>query len=95
VGLQILLIEFGGEFMKTTPLSLELWVITVLIGSITLVIGSLMRVLLPVDEDPETYFDVALVEKGEDGGVVQVDPKGHVKPQASTGSMSPQKVAPV
>ena len=102
VGCQIILVEFGGEFMRTSSLDLRLWIITIIIGSVTLLVGFLTRLCLPVDEDPNAYFDVALSaeEEANDGGVITADKAGHIKPKAatSTGSVSPMKspkVAPV
>lgn len=54
IGLQIMLIEVGGEFIKTSPLSLELWGYSVLMGFLSLPVGVLMR-YIPVDEDPDTF----------------------------------------
>ena len=58
IGLQIMLIEVGGPFMKTSPLSLEQWGITIGLATFTLPIGILMR-FIPVeeDQDPENFFD--------------------------------------
>ncbi|RYG66524.1 hypothetical protein EON64_09580, partial [archaeon] len=56
IGLQIILIEFGGEFLKTSPLTATQWLITVALGAIGLPIGVLMR-LIPVKEDPASFFD--------------------------------------
>ena len=46
--------------MRTSSLDLRLWIITIIIGSVTLLVGFLTRLCLPVDEDPNAYFDVAL-----------------------------------
>merc|ERR1712000_570842 len=56
VGLQIMLIEVGGEFIKTSPLTLNQWLITIALASISVPVGVLMR-FIPVEEDPETFFD--------------------------------------
>ena len=55
-GAQIILIEFGGEFLKTSPLTLYQWLITIALGAIGLPIGVLMR-YIPVKEDPNSFFD--------------------------------------
>ena len=56
VGLQIMLIEVGGEFIKTSPLSAEQWLITIALAAIAIPVGVLMR-FIPVKEDPDTFFD--------------------------------------
>jgi calcium-translocating P-type ATPase len=56
LGFQIILIEFSGEFLKVSPLSLQNWLITVGIGAGSLVVGIVMR-WFPVKEDPESFFD--------------------------------------
>jgi magnesium-transporting ATPase (P-type) len=56
VGLQIMLIEVGGEFIKTSPLTWQQWLITIGLGALSLPVGVLMR-FIPVEEDPETFFD--------------------------------------
>ena len=53
--MQICLIEVGGEFVKTSPLTWEQWLITVALGAIGLPVGVLMR-FIPVEEDPESFF---------------------------------------
>eukprot|EP00981_Chlorochromonas_danica_P011661 scaffold4203_cov166-Ochromonas_danica.AAC.7 len=58
IGCQIMLIEVGGEFLKTTPLTIDQWLITVALGAIGLPIGILMR-FIPVKEDPKSFFDNA------------------------------------
>lgn len=41
--LQILIVQLGGEFFRTVPLSGELWLRSVLVGSGVLVVGVLLR----------------------------------------------------
>jgi magnesium-transporting ATPase (P-type) len=55
-GCQIFLIQVGGEFVKTTPLTPAQWLITIALGAISLPIGFLMR-FIPVKEDPDSFFD--------------------------------------
>ncbi len=55
-GTQIMLIEVGGEFLKTQPLSINEWLITIALGAIGLPLGVLMR-FIPVKEDPNSFFD--------------------------------------
>ena len=56
LGSQIFLVEVGGEFVQTTPLNLNQWLITIALGAIGLVVGVLMR-WIPVSEDPNSFFD--------------------------------------
>eukprot|EP01038_Epipyxis_sp_PR26KG_P006057 gene6057-8339_t len=56
IGCQIFLIEVGGVFVKTSPLSPINWLITVALGAIGIPIGVLMR-FIPVKEDPNSFFD--------------------------------------
>jgi magnesium-transporting ATPase (P-type) len=53
---QILLIEFGDEFVKTAPLTWDQWLVSVALGAIGLPVGVLMR-FIPVQEDPHSFFD--------------------------------------
>jgi Ca2+-transporting ATPase len=54
--LQILLIEVGGEFMQTSPLTANQWLITIALGFISVPVGILMR-FIPMEEDPNSFFD--------------------------------------
>jgi len=56
VGLQIMLIEVGGAFIKTSPLNASQWLITIALALFTFPIGVLMR-FIPVEEDPRDFFD--------------------------------------
>jgi magnesium-transporting ATPase (P-type) len=56
IGCQIFLIEVGGEFVKTSHLTWQQWLITVALGAIGLPIGVLMR-FIPVKEDPDSFFN--------------------------------------
>ena len=58
--LQIILIEWGGEFIKTSPLTLEQWLITIVLGFISIPTGILMR-FIPVEEDESTFFGSGMV----------------------------------
>jgi len=59
IGAQILLVEVGGEFIQTYPLTIGQWLVTVALGAIGLVVGVLMR-FIPVKEDPRSFFDNSL-----------------------------------
>jgi len=69
VASQWLIVTFGGSFTSTSPLTLEQWLYTVLMGAISLVVGVIMR-FCPIgsEEDPATFFLV-------DDEVVQLDAK--------------------
>jgi magnesium-transporting ATPase (P-type) len=56
IGAQILLVEIGGVWLKTTPLTLNQWLITIALGAIALPVSVLMR-FIPVKEDPNSFFD--------------------------------------
>ncbi|KAF9110258.1 hypothetical protein BGX27_006601 [Mortierella sp. AM989] len=49
---QVIIVQFGGQAFKTTPLNLRQWVLTVLIGSLSLPVGLFLR-LLPSKIIPE------------------------------------------
>jgi P-type Ca2+ transporter type 2C len=51
---QWLIVEFGGDFTQTTPLTLREWRITASFGAFSLPLGWLMR-QIPVSEDPESF----------------------------------------
>ena len=55
VGAQIILIELGGDFLKTVGLTWAQWLITVALGAIGLVVGFLMR-FIPIKENPSDFF---------------------------------------
>ena len=63
-GLQIFLIEVGGDFVKTSPLTLIQWLITIALGFIGVPIGMLMR-LIPIKEDPNSFFTADIIVKSE------------------------------
>jgi len=48
VGLQILIVEFGGGFMDTHPLTIYQWLVCVLMGSLSIPLGFIQR-MIPVD----------------------------------------------
>ena len=53
--LQVMLVQVGGEWVKTSPLNVEQWFGTIAIGFIGIPIGVLMR-FIPVKEDEGTFF---------------------------------------
>jgi Ca2+-transporting ATPase len=58
---QIMLVEVGGEFVKTTPLTTNQWLVTIALGATTLVVTVLMR-FIPVREDPDSFFSHEVVD---------------------------------
>lgn len=71
IGSQVFLIEMGGDFVKTSHLSLYQWFVTIALGLGTLIVGTLMR-YIPVTEDPNTFFDNGsslVVKNGHGGGI--------------------------
>jgi hypothetical protein len=62
-GLQVMLVQVGGDYLRTTPMRAELWFICIALGFIGIPLGFLMR-LLPVKEDPNVFF-VSGFTKGE------------------------------
>jgi magnesium-transporting ATPase (P-type) len=61
---QILIVEIGGQFMKTSPLTLLQWVSTIAMAAGTIVVGILMRYFIPVREDPKSFFTGNNIIKG-------------------------------
>jgi P-type Ca2+ transporter type 2C len=54
---QWLIVEFGGEFTQTYPLSFEEWRITAALGAVSIPLGWLMR-QIPVSEDPSSFAGI-------------------------------------
>lgn len=54
---QWFIVEYGGDFTQTAPLSFDEWRLTVGLGAFSLPVGFFMR-LIPVSEDPETFAGV-------------------------------------
>lgn len=57
---QWLIVEYGGDFTQTYPLSWEEWQYTVALGLGSIPVGLLMR-LVPVQEDPDSFAAAPLV----------------------------------
>lgn len=53
--LQYLIVTFGGEFTRTSPLTADQWVETVAFGLISLPVGFIMR-FVPVVESEDSFF---------------------------------------
>jgi len=54
---QWFIVEYGGDFTQTYPLSFEEWEITFMLGAMSIPVGYLMR-LIPIDEDPESFAGI-------------------------------------
>lgn len=61
IGAQILLVEVGGEFIQTYPLTINQWLVTVALGFIGVPVGMLMR-FIPIKEDPNSFFDNSIAD---------------------------------
>ncbi|CAM9198079.1 unnamed protein product, partial [Ectocarpus fasciculatus] len=55
IGLQIFLVQVGGEFLGVSPLNLNQWLVTIALGAIALPVGIFMR-FFPIEEDPSSFF---------------------------------------
>ncbi len=51
---QWVIVDYGGDFTQTTPLSSYEWKITCMLGAVSIPVGYIMR-LIPVNEDPESF----------------------------------------
>ena len=54
--LQIVLVEFGGDFVGTTPLTTFQWLVSVGLGFAGLLVGFLTR-FIPIAEDLDNFYD--------------------------------------
>ncbi|KAF9201242.1 hypothetical protein BGZ49_008533, partial [Haplosporangium sp. Z 27] len=81
IGGQFIIVQFGGQAFKTVALSSEQWLITILIGSLSLPVGLVLR-LLPSNIVPEAIVShksevrEPLVSTGKlrwEGATTQVD----------------------
>lgn len=51
---QVIIVEVLGTFASTVHLSGRLWLTSILIGSVSLVIGAILK-LIPVDSSSDSY----------------------------------------
>jgi magnesium-transporting ATPase (P-type) len=54
---QYLIVEYGGDFTQTFPLTFEEWRITAFLGAMSIPVGFIMR-QIPVSEDPDTFAGI-------------------------------------
>ena len=81
LGMQIILIEKGGDFMKTSSLGLVHWGQTMYLAVISLPLGLLARLLFPIAEDPASYFDNTLTGITKSSSPSVDDPNAALLPQ--------------
>mmetsp|Transcript_26687 Transcript_26687/g.39463 ORF Transcript_26687/g.39463 Transcript_26687/m.39463 type:complete len:1059 (-) Transcript_26687:52-3228(-) len=62
VSAQWLIVEYGGDFTQTYPLSWDEWKITASLGAVSIPFGFIMR-QIPVPEDPETFAGIGKSKK--------------------------------
>jgi P-type Ca2+ transporter type 2C len=62
IGAQFLLVQYGGDFVKTTPLNQDQWVKSVLLGALSFTVGGFMR-LVPVTEDKNDFAEMSELMK--------------------------------
>jgi len=77
IGAQVFLIEKGGEYLKTSPLTPTQWVETMLLALFTLPLSVIVRLAYPIQEDPKSFFDNGTQKKSKlqnadgTGGVIK------------------------
>merc|ERR1712071_113933 len=57
------IVEYGGDFTQTHPLSFEEWQVTALLGAVSIPVGYLMR-QVPISEDPNSFAGVVIEDSG-------------------------------
>jgi hypothetical protein len=55
-GIQIIFVELFGKFSSTSPVPWDHWLVCVALGFIGVPIGMAYR-FIPIEEDPNTFFD--------------------------------------
>jgi hypothetical protein len=65
VVLQVIIVEFGGKFVKTSPLPIDLWAWSLLFGFLSLPLSLLLKVCFPVEEAANTFFGYTLPDERE------------------------------
>lgn len=53
---QVIIVEFLGTFASTVPLSWKLWLLSVVIGAVTLPIGVILK-FIPVENATKRHHD--------------------------------------
>ena len=49
--MQVLLVQFGGDFFQTTPLTAQQWLRCVLIGSTSVPVGYILKLIPAADQE--------------------------------------------
>ena len=70
------IVEYGGNFTQTYPLTFEEWQVTALLGAVSIPVGYFMR-QIPITEDPESFAGEEITEnetevKSEDSSLLMV-----------------------
>lgn len=53
------IVEYGGDFTQTCPLTVDEWKMTCMLGAVSIPVGFLMR-QIPVNEDPDTFAGIVV-----------------------------------
>lgn len=56
VAFQVIIVEFLGAFASTVPLNWQLWLLSVLIGAVSMPISVILK-CIPVERDPIKHHD--------------------------------------
>eukprot|EP00978_Attheya_sp_CCMP212_P013690 scaffold34398_cov51-Attheya_sp.AAC.5 len=71
---QWFIVEYGGDFTQTAPLTFDEWKITSLLGAVSIPVGYLMR-QFPIEEDPDSFAgicDDVPVKKSKTGSFLKI-----------------------
>jgi len=70
---QVVIVEFGGSFTSTSPLTFRDFVATIILGFGSMIVGVLMR-FIPCPEDPFTFFAVDDAESEMPSSGIEMKP---------------------
>ena len=76
---QVVIVEYGGKFVNTIPLSGMHWLICIALALIGIPIGIFMR-FLPIKDDPANYHNQPEVDLDDDFRDVLCKMNYHVEP---------------
>jgi magnesium-transporting ATPase (P-type) len=76
---QIIIVEFGGEFMVTTHLRAEQWLICIALGFTSIPVGYISRIIPIWDKDDNLAVTLGIHKREEPEGkaVARANPHGH------------------
>lgn len=60
-----MIVEFGGKFVKTSPIPFDLWAWSTLFGFISMPLALLLKLALPVHEAEATFFGYEMPKEDE------------------------------